>query len=138
MKKKQRILVVDDEATSRMLLTIQLTRAGYQVIVAGDGLEALKWINTPGHTVDLILLDLMMPRLSGLDVLHFLHSRLGRPPVILMSAAERTIVRQGIVDASPDAFLQKPFSNQRLLDQLQELLPVSNPEMTAQLFQVAQ
>ncbi|GAB3326968.1 hypothetical protein GCM10027299_26820 [Larkinella ripae] len=137
MNTRKRILVVDDDATYRMVLTIQLTQAGFQVVVANDGLEALKWLNTPDYSPDLILLDLMMPRLSGLDVLSFLQSRSLKPPVVLMSAAERTIARQGVITASPDAFLPKPFTNHLLLDQIQRLLPAAEPDFATQEFGLA-
>ncbi|GAB3281837.1 hypothetical protein GCM10027347_57720 [Larkinella harenae] len=123
MNRKPRILIADDKAIWRMLITLQLTKAGYHVFTANDGVDALKWINSPDLRPDLVLLDLLMPRLSGMDVLRLLASSPQRPPIILMSAAEQLITRQGVREALPDLFIGKPFTEQVLLAGIQRFLP---------------
>lgn len=122
MNKKATILVVDDDASYRKLLTYQLTKAGYQVLIASDGLEALSWIQSPHHRPDLMLLDLLMPRFSGLDVLERLKTLSYKLPVILISGAERSIAREGTLMASPNAFIKKPLVMQNLFQQIETLL----------------
>lgn len=122
MKKTYRILIVDDDPAHRKLLTYELTRNGYQVFVANDGLEALNWIRSPQHQPDLVLLDLLMPRFSGLDVLERIKTSSSKPPVILMSAAEYPIMLQGVNQSEPDAFLTKPLEMKELLVQIEALL----------------
>ncbi|RAJ99994.1 two-component system response regulator VicR/two-component system response regulator MprA/two-component system response regulator RegX3 [Larkinella arboricola] len=122
MKKVSKILVVDDDALHRKLLTYQLTKNGYQVLIASDGLEALDWLRVPGQQPDLILLDLLMPRFSGLDVLRKLKASASKLPVILMSAAEWPIANEGVTLSKPDAFLSKPFNVEKLVAKIEALL----------------
>ncbi|MFC5408644.1 response regulator [Larkinella bovis] len=117
-----RILVADDDVLCRKLLTSQLTKAGYQVLIASDGQEALNWIFSPHHRPDLVLLDLLMPRFSGLEVLERLKTVSWKLPVILMSGAERPIAREGVSQSSPDAFIKKPFLMNDLLLKIDNLL----------------
>lgn len=122
MKKAPKILVVDDDALHRKLLTYQLTKNGYQVLIANDGLEAIDWLRSPAQQPDLILLDLLMPRFSGLDVLRNLKASSSKLPVILMSAAELSIVNEGVAQSNPDAFFTKPFNLQKLVAKIETLL----------------
>lgn len=121
ISRRPRILIVDDDATYRQLVTIQLTKAGYEVLLARDGQEALDWIRSEQRP-DLVLLDLLMPRSSGLDVMASLKTSIWKIPVILISGADWLIARQGAADAPIDAFLMKPFSMQVLLGKIESLL----------------
>lgn len=126
MNRKQTILIVDDNATYRQLLTIHLTKAGYEVLIAKDGQEALDWLHSAMKQPDLVLLDLLMPQKSGLDVLESLKASRRKLPVILMSGAEMPIAREGVVLSGPDAFVPKPFAIPDLLEKIEALLkPVS-------------
>lgn len=125
MNRKPRILVVDDDPTYRFLITTRLTREGYQVLMASDGREVLSWLRSAEQRPDLILLDLLMPQVSGLEVLDHLRAAGHRVPVILASGAEWTIARQGAAQAMPNAFLAKPFSMQQLLTTIESLLETS-------------
>ena len=122
MKKVPTILVVDDDASHRKLLTYQLTKNGYQVLIANDGLEALDWLRSPTLQPDLILLDLLMPRYSGLDVLRSLKASSSKLPVILMSAAEWPIAIEGVMQSKPDAFFSKPLNLKKLAAKIETLL----------------
>ncbi|GAB3252151.1 hypothetical protein GCM10027347_11020 [Larkinella harenae] len=121
MNKKQKILIVDDDAAYRQLLTLQLTRAGYEVLIANDGREVLNWLRSEKRP-DLLLLDLLMPHFSGLEVLESLRASSIKLPVILISGADLPIARQGVSQAAPDAFLMKPFAMQDLLVKIEGLL----------------
>lgn len=109
------ILVVDDQALLRMLLSALLTDAGYQVATATNGAEALSYINDADNAPDMIILDLMMPVMDGWG---FLKARQQDPrcaqiPVIVLSADEtvapelRALGAQAVVPKAPDqaAFL---------------------------------
>ncbi|MFD1142983.1 response regulator transcription factor [Larkinella insperata] len=122
MRKAPKILVVDDDAAHRKLLTYQLTKNGYQVLIANDGLEALDWLRSPTQQPDLIVLDMLMPRFSGLDVLRNLKASSSKLPVILMSAAEWPIAHEGVNLSKPDAFFPKPFSLEKLVAKIEALL----------------
>ncbi|WP_128544240.1 response regulator [Larkinella soli] len=124
MQKKKTILIADDDAIIRRLLTYQLTLAGYDVLAARDGSEAFNWLRDHRRRPDLLLLDLFMPRQSGLEVIESLKSLPFKIPVILMSGADRPLARQGLARVQVDAFLAKPFSVEDLLHSIEEMLQV--------------
>ncbi len=105
-----RLLVVDDSATNRDLLSRRLIREGYEVAVAENGREALERI--AAEAFDLILLDLMMPELNGFEVLRRLKSdeRLRHLPVIMISALDEidSVVR--CIEMGAEDYLPKPFN----------------------------
>ena len=103
------ILVVDDEPALRELLVDVLTDEGYTVLAAPDGRRALDLV--PAERPDLLLLDIMMPGLSGNGVVGRLRALPESPPVVLMSAG---VVPDGRLAPPVAVFLPKPFK----LDQL--------------------
>jgi CheY-like chemotaxis protein len=117
---RRRILVADDESGILGFLGHALTSAGYEAVLARDGLEALEIVHGPG--VDLLLLDLWMPRVSGFEVARRLGSNGKRPPVIAMSAAYNP-ERDGPLEGPVVAFLPKPFDLEELLDLVERHLP---------------
>jgi DNA-binding response OmpR family regulator len=102
-----RVLVVDDEPMVREVLTRYLTREGFTVSGAGDGHQALEAIR--GEPPDVILLDLMLPRLSGLDVLRALRMD-GDVPVIILSAKASEQERIEGLKLGADDYVVKPYS----------------------------
>ena len=104
-----RILVVDDHQSSRDLLARHLTRDGHDVVTAEDGKQGLKLAE--GGAFDLVLLDLLMPRMSGYEVLCRLKSdsRYGGLPVIMISALDEidSVVR--CIEVGAEDYLPKPF-----------------------------
>ena len=109
-----KILLIDDEKQLRSNVSEMLTLEGYEVITANDGLEGLaKAIN---EYPDLILCDLMMPRIDGYSVLNELRkTNLSETPFIFLSAkSDRADVRKGM-DLGAEDYLIKPFSRLELL-----------------------
>src|SRR5947209_4054610 len=109
MKQPQRILIVDDNETNRDILKVLLTGHGYDVLHAGDGEEALAVATE--HLPDLILLDVMMPKLDGIEVCRRLKANAALPfiPIILLTAkSDSKDVVDGL-DAGADEYLSKPI-----------------------------
>ncbi len=109
-----RILVCDDNADIRELLTSVLEGEGHEVLCTGDGREVLAEVGR--FAPDLILLDIRMPDFDGLEVLKALRL-LGRPlpPVVAVSAKTLDEDRRAAVEAGASAYLLKPFSMGDLL-----------------------
>lgn len=114
-----RILVVDDEAQMRRLLQIGLAGYGYQVELAADGVEALAQIRSARP--DVVVLDLEMPRLGGLDVCRSVRTW-SRVPIIILSVREGDEDKIAALDAGADDYLTKPFSLGELLARIRVAL----------------
>ena len=119
-----KILVVDDEARMRKLVKDFLTIKGYQVIEAGDGEEAVE-IFFQQKDIVLILLDVMMPKMDGWEVLKTirLHSKV--PIIMLTARGEERDELQGF-DLGVDEYISKPFSPKILVARVEALLRRSN------------
>jgi DNA-binding response OmpR family regulator len=118
----QRILIVDDNETNRDILEARLTANGYEVLHAGDGEEALAAAKQ--HRPDLILLDVMMPKLDGFEVCRRLKAdpAMSFVPIILVTAkAESNDVVEGL-DAGADEYLTKPIDQKALVARVKALL----------------
>lgn len=123
---RPRILVADDNPVNRLFLHDALTDAGYDVICASDGLEALERL-TDARGFDLALLDVRMPGLDGLDVLR--HMRAGdvpgiRPdtPVLMVTASAAGDERAQLLNAPADGVIIKPLRAATLLEQVRGVL----------------
>ena len=119
-----KILVVDDEARMRKLVKDFLTIKGYQVIEAGDGEEAVE-IFFQQKDIALILLDVMMPKMDGWEVLKTirLHSKV--PIIMLTARGEERDELQGF-DLGVDEYISKPFSPKILVARVEAILRSSN------------
>lgn len=114
-----RILVVDDEPSIVEVLVYNLERAHYHVVVARDGLEALE--ATRRHEPDLIVLDLMLPKLDGLEVCRALR-RERDVPIIMLTARDAEIDRVVGLELGADDYVVKPFSVRELLARVKNVL----------------
>ena len=118
----QSILIVDDEPTARTLLRLILVRAGFKVVEARDGYEALTRLEEA--TVDLVLLDVMMPGIDGIEVCEKIRAdeKTAVIPILLLSAKTDILsVRRGL-SAGANKYLKKPISPDILLSHLEEAL----------------
>lgn len=115
MIKKVRILVVDDEEAVRGLVRRIMQEAGYDVITAANGEEALEKLSqTDEQKPNLIILDITMPGLSGLETLGIIRERFDIPVIILTAKQEVTTVRNALVLGADD-YVRKPFRTTELL-----------------------
>ncbi|MEM9596726.1 MAG: two-component regulator propeller domain-containing protein [Acidobacteriota bacterium] len=111
-----KILVVDDEPINRSVLANQLTAAGYRPVLASGGSEALSLVDDEGP-FDLVLLDLMMPKMSGYEVCRQLRRRFGLEdlPVLFLTAKDRVEDRVEGLSEGVNDFLTKPIARDELL-----------------------
>src|SRR6478735_7029631 len=116
------ILTADDDPDIRELLAFRLERSGYTVLQAVDGEEALALALE--HTPDLAVLDVMMPKMDGFEVVRRLRAEeatKGMPIIMLTARAQDSDVEEGF-DAGADDYLRKPFSPQELRARVQSIL----------------
>lgn len=114
-----RILVVDDDAAILKLVCLTLLDHGYDVIEASNGEDAL----AHAHAVDAIVLDLMLPRLSGQEVFREIRKRGVQVPVLLISGQDGQYVRQIQEELGAEDALLKPFDPLELTRRIVALLP---------------
>jgi len=112
------VLVVEDEPPVREVLSRTLAEAGYDVLQASNGLEALDLVARRARPVDAVITDLRMPGMGGRELAARLAERVPAPPILFMSGfnSPRT---SGVL---PGPVFQKPFDNERLLGLLSHVL----------------
>jgi DNA-binding response OmpR family regulator len=115
------VLLVDDDAEIVAVLRALLERQGYRVVTAADGNAGLAAAER--EAPDLVVVDMVMPRRSGLLVLEKLKARPGAPPVIMITADEGPRHRASAEALGADDYLRKPFALERLLESVGRLCP---------------
>jgi two-component system, OmpR family, response regulator MprA len=125
MTERASILVVDDEPAVRASLERALGLRGYRVELARDGSDALDRL--ADRAPDVILLDVMMPGVDGLEVCRRLRAVGDRTPILLLSARDALHDRVAGLDAGADDYLVKPYAREELLARLRALLRRADP-----------
>ena len=120
-----RVLVVDDDRAIREALARALQLEGYAVVAATDGGAALEAIRA--ERPDVVVLDVMMPRIDGLTVVRVLRAEGDLTPVLMLTARTETSDRVAGLDAGADDYLAKPFELDELLARLRALLRRARP-----------
>jgi two-component system response regulator MprA len=115
-----RVLVVDDEPAVRQAVRRALSFEGYDVLLAAEGAEALTLLSS--EPVDVVVLDVLMPQLDGLEVCRRLRADGDDTPVLMLTARSRVAERVAGLDAGADDYLVKPFALQELLARVRALL----------------
>jgi DNA-binding response OmpR family regulator len=119
---RPRILAADDDPDIRELVAFRLERAGYEVIVAADGEEALRLIRA--ERPNLVILDHRMPGMTGIEVVRELRADAATakiPAILLTASVQEESVTRGF-DAGADDYIKKPFSPQELTARVQAIL----------------
>jgi len=123
---KPRVLVVDDDKAVRESLRRSLEFNGYAVSLAADGAEALAGIG--GVSPDVVVMDVMMPRLDGIEATKALRAAGHDVPILVLTARDAVGDRVEGLDAGADDYLTKPFALQELLARLRALLRRAVPQ----------
>jgi len=121
------ILLVEDETLLREGVQEILEAHGYKVIGAGDGLEALEWLDSA--PVDLIVTDLVMPKMNGVDFVDQVRLKFPDLPIIVASGSPKSVTKRLGIDSidipAANSSIHKPFRGIDLVDKVKELLPDS-------------
>jgi two-component system response regulator MprA len=116
------ILVVDDDQAVREALRRALVMQGYDVELAVDGEEALLKLRSNPHANDLLIVDILMPRLDGLEVTRRLRSDGSQLPILMLTARDQVADRVAGLEAGADDYLVKPFALEELVARVRALL----------------
>ncbi len=122
-----RILLIDDESVIRETTTATLCEAGHEVIAAKDGQHAIELYQTSWQTIDLIILDMIMPRLGGRETFFGLRQINPQANVIIASGYCTNDEIQAILSEGVRAFISKPFRRSKLLQTIAEVLEPATP-----------
>ena len=120
-----KILIAEDDRAVRQSLERVLDFEGYEIVVAEDGPEALEAVKR--HEPDLVLLDVMMPHMDGLDVCRRMRSKGIATPVLMLTAKQEISDRVSGLDAGADDYLAKPYALDELLARIRALLRRGQP-----------
>jgi len=119
-KDPKHILVVDDNEDIRNLLSLVLQKEGFEVFLAGDGTSAIQIIKS--NSLDLVLLDVMMPVLSGLEVLAIIREskdkKISELPVMMITALSTIADIDAAIDTGATSYIVKPFRNENLIEKI--------------------
>ncbi len=117
-----RVLIADDSETILLLLRTRLEMEGYEVITAADGVEVIEVMRRePEPGPDILLLDAMMPRKSGIDALRELRADGVDTPVLIVSAHQDEMDAGAATDVEVSGYITKPIDFERLFSRIAEL-----------------
>ncbi|HEX4211939.1 MAG TPA: response regulator transcription factor [Candidatus Dormibacteraeota bacterium] len=122
--RRDRVLVVDDDAKIVVLISAYLERAGYEVAGVHDGLAALEVLRR--ERFDAVVLDVMLPRIDGIGVAGIVRDE-GGPPILMLTALGNVPDRVRGLDSGADDYLAKPFAPSELVARVRSLLRRSRP-----------
>ncbi len=129
---RTRILIVEDEPAMVQGLRDNFEYEGYDVISAGDGLEGLE--RAMSDRPDLVVLDVMMPRMSGLDVCKQLKAKRPGLPIIMLTARGQEIDKVVGLELGADDYVTKPFSIRELMARVKAVLRRVSPQATSDVY----
>lgn len=121
---KQNILIVDDEKSIVTLLNFNIEKAGFQTDVAYDGAEAIK--KAEANDYDLIILDLMLPEMDGMEVCKYLRNNKIDTPILMLTAKDEEFDKVLGLELGADDYLTKPFSPKEVIARMKAILRRSN------------
>ena len=126
-----KVIIVEDDSEIAAFTALELRHEGYEVATAADGREGLALI--ANEKPDIVLLDVMLPRLSGIEVLRKMRGELGiSTPVIFVTARGETIDKVDALNSGADDYITKPFQIEELLARLSAVLRRTAPALENQ------
>lgn len=119
-----KVLLVDDDADTRQIVSVMVAKAGHVLLTTGSGSAALSLLNR--EKVDVILLDIMMPEMDGLSILETIRATSDAPILMLTAISNAAIMQQSYILGADD-YIVKPFSREKLIDRIERLGTKAKP-----------
>lgn len=116
------ILIVDDDQTAAAVTAQMLSRSGMEAVVARDGSEGVKFFEEREGVVDLVILDLIMPRMGGEETFNALRRIDRTVPILIASGLSENKLTERFLDQDAVSFIQKPFPLNLLIEKVREAL----------------
>jgi DNA-binding response OmpR family regulator len=116
-----RVLIADDSETILLLMRTRLEMEGYEVVTATDGVEVIELMSRGDELPDILLLDAMMPRKSGIDALRELRAAGVDTPVLIVSAHQDEMDAGAATDVEVSGYITKPIDFEKLFSRIAEL-----------------
>lgn len=117
-----RVLIADDSETILLLMRTRLEMEGYEVVTAADGVEVVEAMQRPSEPQpDILLLDAMMPRKSGIDALRELRAAGVKTPILIVSAHQDEMDAGAATEIEVSGYITKPIDFERLFGRIEEL-----------------
>jgi two-component system, cell cycle sensor histidine kinase and response regulator CckA len=117
----KRVLVVDDEELTRQTITRMLEAGGFTVVTATNGAEALEYLSKRSADVDIVLSDVTMPEMNGIDLSYHIRDRYPRMPVAIVSG-DVSDLEKSIIGRADVPFIKKPFHAESLYSAVREAM----------------
>jgi two-component system OmpR family response regulator len=117
-----RILIVEDESAIAEGLKFNFEQEGYDALVAGDGIRALEFMRNEAVPVDLVVLDLMLPGMSGYEICKEIRTTNQQVPILVLSARQHSQDKAHAFDCGADQYVTKPFELHEVLSRVRNLL----------------
>ena len=136
VKVNKKILIVDDEQSIVTLLTYNLEKAGFKTDAAYDGIEAVRMVENDHY--DLIILDLMLPGLDGMEVCKHLRQQKIEIPILMLTAKDDEIDKVLGLELGADDYLTKPFSPKEVVARIKAILRRTNRQTSPDQFAMIQ
>ncbi len=126
------ILIIEDDQRVAQLLRAGVEEAGYQVLLANDAEMALRLFRTSGSEIDLVLSDILLPGMSGLDLCRLIRAEQPKVSILMLTALGTTDDKLDGFDAGADDYMTKPFDFRELLARIAVLLRRNNKAETSE------
>ena len=120
---RKTILIAEDDSVIRELLTEMLKTAGYELLTATDGVEAVEAFKNYGDKVKLIISDIGMPRMGGMEAMIFIREMSPSVPIIILSIWEDPAYKKIAKQIGVKDYMKKPFNVDELIKKIRETLP---------------
>lgn len=130
---KQKVLIIEDERQIARVIELELSHEGYDVHIEYDGLSGLR--NVAAYAPDIILLDLMLPGLDGMEVCRKVRE-FSAVPILMLTARDETVDKVTGLDTGANDYVTKPFAMEELLARIRALLRTKNTALEEKLLKI--
>lgn len=128
---KKTILIAEDDSVIRELLSVMLRSAGYNLLTATDGIEAVETFKKQGKEVSLVITDIGMPRMNGLEAIVIIREMSKDVPIMILSIWEEHEYKKIAKQNNVKEYMEKPFDVNEVIEKVRSILPNTPPHQAS-------